>query len=57
METDRLQVAVWFLLPIIGLIALMVVIGFRGGVFILPPIIVVIGLVLALAWMSNQRKA
>jgi hypothetical protein len=57
MEPDRLQVAVWFLLPVVGLIALMLVIGFRGGLFILPPIVAVIGLVLLLAWMSNRRSA
>jgi hypothetical protein len=56
-SNDRLQVAVWFLLPVVGLLVLMVVIGFRGGLFVLPPVIALIGLLIALGWEQNSGSA
>jgi hypothetical protein len=56
MSNDRLQVAVWFLLPIVGLLVLMVVIGFRGGLFILPPVIALLGVLLVLGWKQNRGQ-
>jgi hypothetical protein len=44
MTIERLQIAIWIMLPVLGLVLLMAAIGARGGIFILP----VIGLFLLL---------
>jgi hypothetical protein len=42
-DQRRLQVAIWFMLPILGLLLLIVVLGGRGGVFLLVPIAALLG--------------
>jgi hypothetical protein len=47
----RLQVVIWFLLPILGLLLLVVVLAGRGGIFVLVPVVGLIALGAIIAWM------
>jgi hypothetical protein len=57
MSMERLQIAVWIMLPVLGLLLLMLAIGARGGIFMLP----VIGLFLLLfvlpLWLAQDRES
>jgi hypothetical protein len=55
MRHDRLQIAVWIMLPVIGLLLLMLAIGARGGIFILPVIALFILLFVLPVWIKHER--
>lgn len=57
MDNSRLQIAVWILLPILGLLLLVAAIGFRTGWLIIPPIIAIVGFIVVVAWWVNRDKA
>lgn len=57
MDNNRLQVAVWFLVPILGLLLLVVVLGARTGWIVIPPIIAIVGFIIAAAWWVNRDNA
>jgi hypothetical protein len=39
MTMDRLQALVWFFLPLVGLILLLALMGARGGLWVIAPIL------------------
>ncbi len=55
MQPDRLQIAVWIMMPVIGLLLLMLVIGARGGIFILPLMALFILLLALPVWLRHTR--
>lgn len=57
MDNSRIQVLVWFLMPIVGLLLLVAVLGARTGWFIIPPIIAIVGFVIIVAWWLNRDRA
>ncbi|TVR68759.1 MAG: hypothetical protein EA415_15895 [Sphaerobacteraceae bacterium] len=56
MEPDRTQIAVWFMLPVVGLLLLMLAIGARGGIFILPIIGLFFLLFIVPVWIRHERE-
>lgn len=57
MNGERLQVAVWILMPILGLLLLVAAIGLRTGWVIIPPIIAIVGFIIFVAWWVNRENA
>lgn len=56
MNESRLQVAVWFLLPILGLLLLVVVLAGRGGVFVLVPTVALIAIAAVVALVLARLR-
>ena len=56
MQPDRTQIAVWILLPVVGLLLLMLAIGARGGIFILPVIALFFLLFIVPVWIRHERE-
>ncbi len=56
MQADRMQIAVWIMLPVVGLLLLMLVIGARGGIFILPVIALFFVLFILPVWIRHERE-
>lgn len=57
MNGERLQIAVWILMPILGLLLLVAAIGLRTGWVIIPPIIAIVGFIIFVAWWVNRENA
>jgi hypothetical protein len=57
MSIERLQIAVWIMLPVLGLLLLVLAIGARGGIFMLP----IVGLFLLLfilpLWLAQNQDS
>ena len=56
MYEDRLQIAVWLMTPIIGLLLLVLMIGARGAVFNIPLLILAVLLVIGPIWYYQLRE-
>jgi hypothetical protein len=56
MDQGKLQVGIWFMLPILGLLLLVVVLAGRGGVFVLVPAAALIGLGVLIAYFLMRGE-
>lgn len=60
MSMERLQVLVWFLMPIFALLLMLALMGARGGIWVLVPFILLVlgggGLYLLILWARAHEN-
>jgi hypothetical protein len=61
MTMERLQVLVWFLMPIFALLLMLALMGARGGIWIIVPVVLLAlgggALYLLMLWANaNERR-
>ena len=56
MDERQKQVAVWLALPLVGLLLMVAVLGAWGGVYIIAPIALLLGVAVVVYMVTSRRS-